>query len=130
MPVPLHGRFAPLAALAALLVFAALALPSVAGADTAVGVERAQREVDRALVMVDRSVEAAEAGDRERGYDLARGAYLDHFELVEIPLRLRNPDLVLDLEFAFADLRDGIRDGASLGAVHDAAREVRPACAT
>jgi high-affinity iron transporter len=102
-----------------------MTLPGAAAADTAVGIERAQDEVDRALALVDRSVDAAEAGDRERGYDLARSAYLDHFELVEIPLRLRNPDLVLDLEFAFADLRDGIRDGASLGTVRNAAREVR-----
>jgi high-affinity iron transporter len=120
-----RSRFVPLGFLAALLALVALALPSVAGADTGVDVDRAQREVDRALALVDRSVDAAERGDRERGYDLARSAYLDHFELVEIPLRLRNPNLVLDLEFSFADLRDGIRDGASLGAVRDAAREVR-----
>lgn len=125
MPVALRLRFVWLGALSALLALAALALPGAARADTAVGVERAQQEVDRALVLVDRSVDTAEAGDREQGYDLARSAYLDHFELVEIPLRLRNPNLVLDLEFAFADLRDGIRDGASLGSVHDAAREVR-----
>jgi high-affinity iron transporter len=104
---------------------AALAVPAAATADSSVGVERAQDEVDRALLLVDRSVEAAEDGEPERGYELARSAYLDHFELVEIPLRLRNPNLVLDLEFAFADLRDGIRDGASLGEVSGAAREVR-----
>jgi high-affinity iron transporter len=121
---PPRTRIAALAAVAALAALA-MTLPGAAAADTAVGVERAQDEVDRALALVDRSVDAAEAGDRERGYDLARSAYLDHFELVEIPLRLRNPNLVLDLEFAFADLRDGIRDGASLGAVRDAAREVR-----
>jgi high-affinity iron transporter len=120
----LHSRTAPLAAVAALVTLA-MTLPGVASADTSVGVERAQEEVDRALVLVDESVEAAEEGDRERGYELARSAYLDHFELVEIPLRLRNPNLVLDLEFAFADLRDGIRDGAPLGEVHDSAREVR-----
>jgi high-affinity iron transporter len=102
-----------------------MVLPAAASADTAVGVERAQAEVDRALVLVDRSVEAAEAGDRELGYDLARSAYLDHFELVEIPLRLRNPNLVLDLEFSFADLRDGIRDGATIEEIHGSAREVR-----
>jgi high-affinity iron transporter len=119
------NRSASLALATGLFAALALALPPAAGADTSVGVERAQREVDRALVLVDRSVEAAEAGERERGYELARSAYLDHFELVEIPLRLRNPNLVLDLEFAFADLRDGIRDGASTGDVNAAAREVR-----
>jgi high-affinity iron transporter len=119
---PLSGGTA-IAALA--LAFLAMALPAAATADTSVGVERAQAEVDRALVLVDRSVEAAEAGERELGYELARAAYLEHFELVEIPLRLRNPNLVLDLEFIFADLRDGIRDGAPLGEVRDTAREVR-----
>ena len=53
-------------------------------------------------------------GDRERAYDLARTAYLDHFELAEVPLRLRDPNLVLDLEFSFAKLRNGIRDGAPM----------------
>lgn len=124
MRIAPRNRSAPLAAVAALAALA-MALPGAAAADTPVGVERAQKEVDQALVLVDRSVEAAEAGDRERGYDLARSAYLDHFELVEIPLRLRDPNLVLDLEFAFADLRDGIRDGASIDDVRDTAREVR-----
>jgi high-affinity iron transporter len=122
---PHRNRTVTLGAAVTALAALAMALPGAAGADTSVGVERAQAEVDRALALVDRSVEAAEAGDRERGYDLARSAYLDHFELVEIPLRLRNPNLVLDLEFAFADLRDGIRDGAPLGEVHGSAREVR-----
>lgn len=111
-------------AAAAFAVSLALLLPGAAAAET-VGVERAQKEIDRALILVDRSVEAAEAGERELGYELARSAYLDHFELVEIPLRLRNPNLVLDLEFAFADLRDGIRDGAPTGEIQDSAREVR-----
>lgn len=125
MRASLRTRFAPLAVAVTVLVALALTLPAAAGADTAVGVARAQAEVDRALTLVDRSVEAAEAGNRELGYDLARSAYLDHFELVEIPLRLRNPNLVLDLEFSFADLRDGIRDGAPIDEVRDSAREVR-----
>ena len=125
MPRPGRRPLSRLAALLAALAALAAILPGAASADTTVGVERAQEEVDRALVLVDRSVEAAEAGDRELGYDLARSAYLDHFELVEIPLRLRNPNLVLDLEFDFADLRDAIRDGRSLDEVRGHAREVR-----
>ena len=58
---------------------------------------------------------AVRAGDRERGYELAREAYLEHFEYTEIPLRLRDPNLVLDLEFDFAAFRDGIRAGDEIG---------------
>ncbi len=53
-------------------------------------------------MLVGEALDAAKAGDRERAYRLARSAYLDHFEYVEIPLRLRNPNLVLDTEFKFA----------------------------
>jgi high-affinity iron transporter len=114
-----------LTAFAALAATVLLAFPARAAADTSVGAERAQQEVERAQTLVDEAVAAAQAGEPERGYDLARAAYLDHFELVEIPLRLRNPNLVLDLEFDFADLRDGIRDGHSSGEVSADARAVR-----
>lgn len=123
--MPLHSRNRLALAALALAGLAALALAGPATADTSVGIGQAQEEVDRALALVDRSVAAAEAGEAERGYELARSAYLDHFEQVEIPLRLRNANLVLDLEFAFADLRDEIQQGASSGKVSDTAREVR-----
>ena len=95
------------------LLLAALAAPAAARADDG-QVERARTEIVRARELVDQSLAAAQAGDRERAYDLAREAYLDHFEYAEIPLRLRDPNLVLDLEFSFAKLRNGIRDGAPL----------------
>ena len=78
------------------------------------------RQVARLL---DRSLGAAKAGDRERAYALARTAYLDHYEYVEIPLRLRDPNLVLDTEFKFADLRN------DLGGARRSTRSA-PTCAT
>ena len=75
--------------------------------------------------LVDDAVAAAEAGDREQAYDIARTAYLDHFELAEVPLRLRDPNLVLDLEFSFAEFRNGIRDGAPLSEIRKSAAEIR-----
>jgi high-affinity iron transporter len=108
----------------ALLLLAALAAPAAARAQGS-DVERARTEVARARELVDESIAAVEAGDRERAYDLAREAYLDHFEYAEIPLRLRDPNLVLDLEFEFAKLRNGIRDGASMSELESVAQELR-----
>jgi high-affinity iron transporter len=110
--------------LAVVLALAAGAsLPATAlGQD--VSVDEAIDEITIARQLADQAVDAAD-GDRERGYELAREAYLEHFELVEIPLRLRDPNLVLDLEFDFAELRDGIRDGASLDEVRDTERTVQ-----
>lgn len=82
-------------------------------------------KIARAAVLVDEAVAAAARGDRERSYDLARDAYLNHFELAEVPLRLRDPNLVLDLEFRFAKLRNGIREGAPLGEIRASAVSVK-----
>ncbi|MGH2923493.1 MAG: FTR1 family iron permease, partial [Solirubrobacterales bacterium] len=88
-------------------------------------IESAKRENEEARALVDQAVDATESGDRERGYELARSAYLDHFEKVEIPLRLRDPNLVLDLEFEFAKLRDGIQGGEPIGEIKETEGEVR-----
>ena len=64
-------------------------------------------------------------GRRDEAYDVARTAYLDHFERAEVPLRLRDANLVLDLEFQFAALRDGIRDGDSVDSVESTAATIR-----
>ena len=104
-------RLSVLFALVAAGVFAA---PAVASSSNDQFAEVRVR-VAEAGGLVDQAVAAAATGDRERAYDLARSAYLDHFECVEVPLRLRDPNLVLDTEFKFADLRNGIRDGAPVG---------------
>ncbi len=88
-------------------------------------VERGRQEMLKARALVAQSLEEFKRGDRKKAYELARSAYLHHFEIVEIPMRLRNPNLVLDAEFAFADLRNGIRGGDSLGDVRKNVREVR-----
>ena len=67
------------------------------------------------------------AGDRDKAYALSRDAYLNHFEFVEIPLRLRNPNLVLDTEFKYAKLRNDIRDGESVGKIRSDTAVVRAA---
>ena len=106
----------------ALVALLAVGLALVVGSSTARAADSEQfadvrAKVAQASVLVDEAVSAAATGDRDRAYGIARTAYLDHFELAEVPLRLRDPNLVLDLEFKFAELRNGIRDGASLATV-------------
>jgi high-affinity iron transporter len=114
------------ALLALLAIAVSLAVVAPAQGRT-VSTERAQREIDRSRVVLGESLEALKAGDRERAYALSRTAYLNHFEFVEIPLRLRNPNLVLDTEFKYAKLRNDIRDGASIGTVRSDTAVVRSA---
>ena len=71
-------------------------------------------ELDVARVMVDEAVRQYAAGDAEAAYTAARNAYLDHFEYVEVPLRVRDEGLTLALEEDFAALRNQIEAGAPL----------------
>lgn len=112
------------------LVVGIAATLAAAGAGTARAGDSEQYKdvrlkIARAAVIVDQAVAAAAHGDREQSYRLARDAYLNHFELAEVPLRLRDPNLVLDLEFEFASLRNGIRDGGSLAEVRASALAVK-----
>lgn len=74
--------------------------------------DQAMVELDRARAGVEESVELYEGGRSDEAYTRARNAYLDHFEYVEIPLRIRDEGLTLELEEDFALLRDHIRAGA------------------
>jgi high-affinity iron transporter len=115
-----------LTALLTVLALLALAAPALAAGDSS-SVERGRQEIEKSRVLLGQSLEAFKAGDREKAYALSRKAYLDHFEFVEIPLRLRNPNLVLDTEFKFAKLRNDIRDGASVGQIRSDTAVVRAA---
>ena len=115
-----------------LLAWVAAAVMAVAGgvAPTALAqddgnLERGRNEIERAGELVTQSLEVYKDGDAAGAYELARSAYLDHFEFVEVPLRLRNPNLVLDAEFAFAEYRNDIRAGADVDEVRKDVREVR-----
>jgi high-affinity iron transporter len=108
----------------AAVVAVVLVAPGLAAAGGA-PLGQARDEVRQARVLVDRALEQARAGNRDAAYRTARTAYLDHFERAEIPLRLRKPNLVLDLEFEFAELRNGIRDGKSIGSLEHTAAGIR-----
>ncbi|MFN2488777.1 MAG: FTR1 family protein [Actinomycetota bacterium] len=83
------------------------------------------RELDRSRALVTRSLVLFERGATEEAYEAARNAYLDHFEYVEIPLRVRDEALTLELEEDFATLRNQIEAGFSLEEVEATAGELR-----
>jgi high-affinity iron transporter len=108
-----------MASLAALLL-----APAIASAKPD-ELDRGRAENRTAAALVDRSLEAAKSGDYGRARDLARTAYLDHYEFVEIPLRLRDPNLVLDTEFQFAELRDDLKERRPIDEIRADVRRVR-----
>src|SRR4051794_41049139 len=112
--------------LPALLAAAALLIAAApAGAATQNDLERGRAEIARASALVDQSLDASKAGNRAQAYKLARDAYLDHYEFVEIPMRLRDPNKVLDTEFKFQKFRNDIREGAALGTIRRDVADVR-----
>lgn len=82
-------------------------------------------ELDRARALVDESARLYAAGQGEDAYRAARNGYLDHFEFVEIPLRVRDEALTLELEEDFARLRTSIQAGAPADEVETIAAEVQ-----
>jgi high-affinity iron transporter len=96
-----------------------------------VSVKQAIVELDSSRALLDRSVELYASGRHEDAYTAARNAYLDHFELVEIPLRVRDEGLTLDLEERYAQLRNDIDDRrpvadirATVASIHDGLDDV------
>lgn len=119
-----HGRgvLLALATVATLVVGLIGASPALA-ADS--GVERARAEIAQSRAMLGQSLELARAGDREQAYAVARSAYLDHFEFAEVPLRLRDPNLTLDVEFLYATLRNDIKGGEPVSKLEEDVRGAR-----
>jgi high-affinity iron transporter len=114
-----------------LTLLAVAALVCVAGparadeADVKVTPDEGIDELDAARALLDDSVRLYSDGDAEAAYTAARNAYLDHFEFVEIPLRVRDEALTLRLEEDFAQVRGLIESGAPAEDVESAAAEVR-----
>ena len=106
-----------------------LAAPTAWAAHTTSGgdvtAEEAVHELETARSLVDESVELYESGNAEDAYVAARNSYLDHFEYVEIPLRVRDESLTLEIEEDYAALRNLIEAGAPIGQIESVAAEVQ-----
>uniref|UniRef100_A0A831X1Z8 Iron permease FTR1 n=1 Tax=Thermorudis peleae TaxID=1382356 RepID=A0A831X1Z8_9BACT len=83
-----------------------------------------QRELAAIRALMRQSQDAYRAGDVETALRLARQAYLDHFELVEIPLRVIDPNFTLEMEYRFAEWRNQIEAGAPAAEVDVTVQEL------
>ena len=111
--------------LAAGLLAVGIVLAGGAPAHAQVTPNEAIAELEEARALIDRSVEFYDHGRGEEAYTAARNAYLDHFEFVEIPLRVRDEALTLELEEDFAELRNSIEAGLPQEEIEEIAAEVR-----
>lgn len=124
MQTPMRRSLLRTIALTAASLAVLALLPALAAARPN-DLERGRAENAIARTLLDRSLEAAKAGDYDKAYELARSAYLDHYEYVEIPLRLRDPNLVLDTEFKFADLRNDLKANKPIDTIRADVRDIR-----
>lgn len=124
---PCTLRVAPRRLLALLAVAALLVLLSGVTSPVAQAAEPqvdVQRELAAIRELMRQSQEAYRAGDPETALRLARQAYLDHFELVEIPLRIIDPNFTLEMEYRFAEWRNQIEAGAPAAEVNATVQEL------
>ena len=71
-------------------------------------------EVDRIRDLLQQLVTQYENQDYDSAYLSARTAYLESYELIEIPLRSIAPDFTLEVEYQFAELRSLIKERADI----------------
>src|SRR3954469_20593676 len=82
-------------------------------------------QLHKVRVSIDLTLSLIKEGRAQEPFDAAASGYLNHFELVEVPLRIIDNDLTIDTEGRFADIRQLIRDGASVDTVRDKLIELR-----
>lgn len=109
------------------LVWVALALLAPTGAAHAQTVSSGEAIAQLQTVRrsIDQTLALIKAGESDEAFAAARSGYLQHFEVVEIPLRAIDNDLTITTEGKFAEIRQSIRDGDSVDRVRAELVELR-----
>ena len=109
------------------LAAVALVLLAPGRAAAAGGVTRddAIAELQDVRISIDETLALFKAGRDAEAFEKARSGYLNHFEAVEIPLRVVDPTLTVEAEALFAEVRQLVRSEASAGEVRDKVVELR-----
>jgi high-affinity iron transporter len=114
----------PAVVLLAVAAWFLLAAP-VSAAGTDVSRSGAVRKLADVRASIDLTLTKIKDGDSKEAFEEAKSGYLNHFELVEIPLRIVDPGLTADAETKFAEIRGLISGGAPVPEVRDAIIELR-----
>jgi high-affinity iron transporter len=97
----------------------------VAASQQAISREEAIRQLAVVRASIDQTLELVKQGKIDEAYTQAKTGYLDHFEYVEVPLRVVAPDLTADAETKFAEIRGLIKDRAPADTVRTNIVELR-----
>ncbi len=108
----------------ALLLVVVVGLGHPAHAQTVSG-DDAIAELQRVRTSIDHTLTLIKAGQADEAFAAARDGYLQHFENVEIPLRAIDNSLTIRAEAKFAEIRQQIRDRASVDTVRTSLIELR-----
>jgi high-affinity iron transporter len=82
-------------------------------------------QIQNVRVSIDLTLSLIKQGKSTEAFDAAANGYLDHFELVEVPLRIIDNGLTIEAEGRFADIRQLIRDKASVDSIRGKLVELR-----
>ncbi|HEV7862007.1 MAG TPA: FTR1 family protein [Acidimicrobiia bacterium] len=102
-----------------------LATPVMAASDRSVSRSSAVRQLDQVRQSIDETLVKIKNGQADQAFTEAKAGYLNHFELVEIPLRIVAPQLTADAETKFAEIRGLITGKAPIGEVRSAIIDLR-----
>ena len=82
-------------------------------------------QIQKVRISIDLTLSLIKQGKSQEAFEAAANGYLNHFEQVEVPLRIVYNDLTIDAEGRFADIRQLIRDQAPVDDVRAQLVELR-----
>ncbi|HET9116634.1 MAG TPA: FTR1 family protein [Pseudonocardiaceae bacterium] len=123
--VPVVALLGTAPAIAAPQVVTQQVLQHVATAQKAISREEAIRQLAVVRASIDETLELLKQGRPDEALAQAKAGYLDHFEFVEVPLRVVAPDLTADAETKFAEIRGLINDKAPIDVLRTNIIELR-----
>jgi high-affinity iron transporter len=118
-------KWSRLLSLVGIAIVAVIALAPAAGAASSdVSRDQAINQLQKVRVSMNETLSLFKQGHEAAALQQAKRGYLNHFEYVEIPLRVADPQFTLDAESKFAEVRQAIRDDRT-GDVRDRIVELR-----